>query len=104
MLFVCGKNRWRSPTAEHIFAGREGFEVFSAGLASEAETPLDEELVRWADRIFVMEKRQRTQVQQRFRHALDTTPIASLDIPDRYRFMDPALIALIEARMARFLL
>lgn len=60
---------------------------------------LDGELVRSADRIFVMEARHRTAIRQRFGGALDGKPIVNLAIPDRYRFMDERLIEL-ESRTA----
>jgi predicted protein tyrosine phosphatase len=40
LLFICGKNRLRSPTAEAIFSEDEGLEVESAGIDREAENPL----------------------------------------------------------------
>ncbi|GBO56738.1 hypothetical protein APA_5073 [Pseudanabaena sp. lw0831] len=39
LLFVCGKNRLRSPTAEKVFADYGGIEVDSAGIGQEADTP-----------------------------------------------------------------
>ena len=102
-LFVCSQNRLRSPTAEQIFAGRDGVEVSSAGTNNDAENPLTHELVAWADTIFVMERTHRNKLQQRFRAALGGTRIVCLDIPDDYDFMDPGLIRLLEARMARYL-
>jgi predicted protein tyrosine phosphatase len=102
-LFVCSQNRLRSPTAEQIFANRQGIEVSSAGTNNDAENPLTSELVAWADRIFVMERQHRARLQQRFRASLNGKPIVCLDIPDDYAFMDPRLIELLEQRMARHL-
>ncbi|WHO40433.1 low molecular weight protein tyrosine phosphatase family protein [Sphingobium sp. AP49] len=102
-LFVCSQNKLRSPTAEQIFAGHPGIETLSAGTNHDAETPLDDEMLRWADTIFVMERTHRSKIQQRFRSALGGTRIVCLDIPDDYEFMDADLIALLQARMARFL-
>ncbi len=102
-LFVCSQNKLRSPTAEQIFAGRSGIEVSSAGTNHDAENPLTGELIVWADMIIVMERTHRSKIRQKFRDGLDGKAIVCLDIPDRYRFMEPALIALIEARMARHL-
>ncbi|CAN5332913.1 low molecular weight protein tyrosine phosphatase family protein [soil metagenome] len=102
-LFVCSQNRLRSPTAEQIFADRSGMEVASAGTNNDAENPLTDELVEWADMIFVMERLHRGKVQRRFRRALNGKPIVCLDIPDNYAFMDADLIRLLEARMARHL-
>lgn len=52
VLFICSRNRLRSPTAEQVFSDREGFEVASAGLNPEAETPVSVELLEWANVIF----------------------------------------------------
>ena len=103
VLFVCSQNRLRSPTAEQIFAHRSDIEVASAGTNHDADTPLSVELVRWADMIVVMEKTHRSKVQRRFRHALGGTRVVCLDIPDDYDFMEPGLVRLLEARMARHL-
>jgi len=39
-LFICSRNRLRSPTAEAIFARWPGVESDSAGLGSDADVPL----------------------------------------------------------------
>lgn len=102
-LFLCSQNRLRSPTAEQIFADRDGIEVCSAGTNHDADNPLTGELVEWADTIFVMERAHRSKLQKRFRAQLNGKRVVVLGIPDDYCFMDPALIRLLEARMARFL-
>ena len=103
VLFVCSRNRLRSPTAEQVFAQRSDLEVASAGTNKDAETPLTSELVAWADIIFVMEKEHRTKLQQRFRPALKEKRVICLDVPDKYQFMDPALVRLLERKVAPFL-
>ncbi|MEO7689916.1 MAG: low molecular weight protein tyrosine phosphatase family protein [Sphingomonas sp.] len=103
VLFVCSQNRLRSPTAEQIFADRPDIEVSSAGTNHDAENPLTGELVRWADVIAVMEKTHRAKLRRRFREALNGKRVICLDIPDDYEFMEPALVELLEARMARHL-
>jgi len=40
VLFVCSGNLDRSPAAEELFKGREGFEVKSAGTLKSAPTTL----------------------------------------------------------------
>ena len=100
MLFVCARNQLRSPTAEVIFAAHEGLEVDSAGLNPDAEVPLSAEAVLWADVIFVMERRHRAKLQQRFRQWLNGKRLICLEIPDRYDFMDPELVELLTQRAA----
>jgi predicted protein tyrosine phosphatase len=100
VLFVCTANRLRSPTAEQVFASWEGIEVDSAGLSSAAVKPLTPELVMWAQLIFVMEEIHRQKLSRRFRAYLKDQRVICLDIPDRYNFMEPALIELLNAKVA----
>lgn len=102
-LFVCGRNRLRSPTAEAVFAGRDGIEVASAGVSGDADTPVDAELLAWADIVFVMEKAHRAKLNARFRAALRNTRVVCLDIPDKFAFMDPELVRLLEAKVGKLL-
>lgn len=103
ILFVCSRNKLRSPTAEQLFSQEPGLEVLSAGTERDADVPVSPELIEWADRIFVMEQTHRTKLQQRFKPYLDGKPIVCLGIPDDYAFMDPALIALLERKVRPFL-
>lgn len=92
MLFVCGRNRLRSPTAEQVFAEWPGIEVASAGLRHDAEVPVSAELLDWAGLVLVMEPAQRRALAARFGPRLRGKRIACLGIPDRYRYMEPALV------------
>ncbi len=103
MLFVCDANRLRSPTAEAVFSGYAGLEVKSAGAGLLANVPLSLELLEWADLIFVMEKRQRNIIHSRFKEIYQRKRIICLYIPDEFEFMDPELIALLEAKVTPYL-
>ncbi len=98
VLFLCSRNRLRSPTAERVFGARPDLEVASAGLASDADEPVTADLIEWAELIFVMEKRHRAKLNRQFRTRLRHAKIVCLDIPDDYGFMDPRLIELLHAR------
>lgn len=65
-LFVCGRNKLRSPTAARVFAAWPNVETDSAGLNPDAQTPLGPDLIAWADIILVMEPRQRTKLASNF--------------------------------------
>lgn len=95
VLFVCGMNQWRSPTAEQIFAEHPGMTCASAGLSHDAEIPLSAELLEWAQLIFVMEKEHKARLSARFKAHLGGKRVVCLGIPDKYLFMDPALIKLL---------
>lgn len=103
ILFLCSRNKLRSPTAEAIFADNQAIEVDSAGLNNDAEVPLSEEQVLWADLIIVMEKVHRHRLNLKFKSSLAGKRIAVLNIPDEYDYMDPALVALLKVRCAPYL-
>lgn len=100
LLFICSRNRLRSPTAEQLFADWPGVQTDSAGLAPDAETPLEAEQLHWADVIFVMERTHRSKLAQRFGPQLKGKKLVCLDIPDNYAFMQPELLTLLEKRVA----
>ncbi len=98
VLFLCSRNRLRSPTAEAVFRGWPGLEISSAGLSPDAEEVITPEGLDGVDLIVVMERQHRSNLKRRFGHCLRDARIICLDIPDRYGFMDPALVALLKAR------
>lgn len=97
-LFLCSRNRLRSPTAEQIFASWPDVETDSAGLAPDAVTPLSADQLEWADIVFVMEKHHRVKLARRFKTQLKNKRIVCLDIPDEYDFMDARLVNLLTAK------
>jgi predicted protein tyrosine phosphatase len=101
LLFVCGKNRLRSPTAEAIFAEYEGIDVDSAGIDRDAETPLGVATIQWADIVFVMEKNHLRKLRTKFKSdsCLHNKRVISLDIPDNYEYMQPELIDLLNRKV-----
>ena len=103
VLFICTQNRLRSPTAEQVFASWPDIETDSAGLGNDATTPLSSEQIAWANIIFVMEKAHRNKLSKKFKPYLNNKRIICLDIPDDYDFMDPGLIALLKAKVGKFL-
>jgi predicted protein tyrosine phosphatase len=92
VLFLCSRNRLRSPTAEQVFGAWPNLEVDSAGLADDAEVVLSTDQLDWAELIVVMESSQRRRLQARHRARLKGKKIVCLDIPDRYAFMQPKLV------------
>jgi predicted protein tyrosine phosphatase len=101
LLFVCGRNKRRSPTAEVVLAEVAGVETESAGVSADAENPLTDELVEWAEVIFVMEASQRTKMARSFGSRLRGKRVVCLNIPDKYAFMDAELVRLVWERVGR---
>ena len=103
VLFLCSRNRRRSPTAEHVFAGLAGVETASAGLADDADEVVTSDHIAWADIVFVMEPVHRRRLERTFPGALKGVRIVSLDIADKYAFMDPQLVELLRRRVTPLL-
>jgi protein-tyrosine phosphatase len=103
LLFVCSRNQWRSPTAEAIYKNNSGMNVKSAGTEPSARIKLTLKIVEWADIIFVMEKKHKQRIVQKFNSVLDQGNIVILDIPDDYQFMDAELIEEIKTKVDIYL-
>jgi predicted protein tyrosine phosphatase len=101
LLFICSRNRRRSPTAEALFSSREGHSVLSAGTSPDANTPVSADLIEWADIVFVMEAVHRRRLNRRFSELLQTKRIIVLGIPDEYDYMDPKLIETVRAKVSQ---
>ena len=102
VLFICSQNRLRSPTAEKIFSNRAGFEVASAGTHPNTNRIVSAELLEWADVVCVMEEEHRNALVEKFEAYLRAKRVVCLNIPDRYPYMDPELIRLLEEKAGPF--
>jgi predicted protein tyrosine phosphatase len=101
ILFICGKGRRRSPTAEQIFASLPGCETDSAGLSADTDALVSSEQLEWATHIAVMERRQIARLRRAFPVLAAGRKLVCLDIPDDFAFMQPELITLLQQRAAR---
>lgn len=96
ILFICSRNHWRSLTAETIFRKRNDISVKSAGTVRKARVRVNSGLLKWADVVFVMEKKHRAYLLSHFPGETKYLEIEVLDIPDEYQYMDEDLIAELE--------
>jgi predicted protein tyrosine phosphatase len=101
VLFICGKGRQRSPTAEQIFSSILDWETDSAGLGADADIVVSSEQIEWSTDIAVMEKRQLARLRRMFPKFVSGKRIVSLDVPDDFSFMQDELVALLRARVGR---
>lgn len=99
LLFLCSRNQWRSPTAEKVYQDDPRVEVRSAGLSASARCRVSEKLLRWADRVLVMEHEHKQRLWVQFPEVVRELRIEVLDIPDDYEFMNPELVTLIRERV-----
>lgn len=97
-LFICSRNRLRSPTGETV-ARERGVEALSAGTASDAESPVEGWMIEWATRVFVMEARHKKALLRAFPNELKDARLQVLGIPDDYELMEPALVEIFKARL-----
>lgn len=95
VLFVCGRNQRRSPTAEQIFRTDPRMSVRSAGVSDSSKRRIKENDLFWADLVLVMEPKYASRIRFQF-PGESVPPIRSLDIPDDYEFMDAELIELLK--------
>ena len=56
-------------------------------------------MILWADIIFVMEKKHKERIIQKFGHEIENKPLIILSIPDEYKFMDAELIEEIQTKV-----
>lgn len=103
ILFVCSRNEWRSPTAETIYKNHEFINAKSAGTSPSARIKINQKHIDWTEIIFVMEKKHRQLIVQKFGDSIDEQKIIVLDIPDDYQYMDEELIEELRAKVAPYL-
>lgn len=60
-------------------------------------------MIEWADVIFVMEKKHKQRITDRFPQEVYEKEIIILDIPDDYQYMDKELIEEIDSKVAPYL-
>ena len=103
LLFICSKNQWRSPTAETLFKNHPVYTARSAGTSDKARIKVNEKLFLWADELFVMERKHKQLLQQKFPHTIVEKAIVVLEIEDDYQFNDPELIEILRDKLANYL-
>ncbi len=72
-------------------------------LHPDATTTVSIEQVAWAEIIFVMERAHKVKLSKKFGMCLKGKRLVCLDISDKYTFMQPELIVLLERKAERFL-
>jgi len=104
ILCVCSAIKQRSKTGEDYFASKyNNHEFLSAGTnlkicRKEGTTELTEDLLQWADKVYVIEKRHLKQIQK-YTGSKYYSKIKVLDIPDIFKYYDPELVRILEERI-----
>ncbi len=97
ILFVCSRNRWRSPTAEKVYERHPQLNVRSRGTSSNAQRTVRQADISWAHIIMVMEQKHKQRLLADYPQLAKFENLHVLDIPDDYQYLDPDLIELLEA-------
>jgi predicted protein tyrosine phosphatase len=97
VLFICSKNKWRSPTAEKVFSREPMIGVRSRGVSRSARRTVASHDIEWAHIVLVMESKHKQRLVADYPGEMRFKQTHVLDIPDDYQYMDPALIELLNA-------
>jgi protein-tyrosine phosphatase len=103
VLFVCGKNRRRSPTAEKIFKNDSRINPRSAGTSEDSKRRLQAADFAWADLVVCMERKYLARIKNLFPRVENMPPIECLNISDSYTFMNPKLVGMLREGMDELL-
>jgi len=103
VLFVCRQNKVRSLTAEHLYRVRPDLEVRSAGTATFAKNQLTNELLTWADLIFVFDEAQTEAIETRFKDEALQKKVICLDLPDIFDYKSQSLVIKLTAKLEPYL-
>ncbi len=96
VLFVCGRNKRRSPTAERVFRSDRRMIVRAVGLGETSPRRVKEADVAWADLVLPMERKNAIRLKVMF-PGIDPFPeVEILDIHDDYTFMDKKLVEMLK--------
>jgi predicted protein tyrosine phosphatase len=104
ILFLCTANLNRSKTSEILFRRRyPAHEFKSAGLSKKycmqhKTTLCTESLLKWADKIYVMEQMHLERIKQ---HTGETylSKIINLNIEDKFKFDESKLVAILLSKV-----
>jgi predicted protein tyrosine phosphatase len=75
----------------------DGIKARSAGTEPGSRIRVTASHLGWAEVIFVMEKKHLRRLREKFADELANKPVICLHIPDDYQFMQPELVALLQA-------
>lgn len=93
LLFLCSRNRRRSPAAEALFKHHPLYSARSAGTENGARIKVTACHLGWADVVFCMERKHADRLRDRFPEEIAGKRIVILRVPDDYPGADdPALI------------
>ena len=103
VLFVCTQNKVRSLTAEHLYRVRTDLDVRSCGTAAFAKNQLTEEVMKWADMVFIFDELQAEAIEKKFGKDAFGKEIISLGLADVYQYKSESLVLKLTAKIEPYL-
>jgi predicted protein tyrosine phosphatase len=103
VLFICTQNKVRSLTAEHLYRVRADLEVRSCGTAAFAKNQLTEEVMKWADMVFIFDELQADAIEKKFGKDVFGKEIISLGLADVYQYKSESLVLKLTAKIEPYL-
>lgn len=98
ILVVCGRNKIRSKTAEHIFRNDNRFNIRSVGLNAASDRKIKIKDIKWANYILVMEDKYKARIVDNYQEIIKPK-IFVLDISDDYKYMDAELCEVLRIKI-----
>ena len=86
-----------------LFKGHSLHNARSAGTSEKATQKVNEKLLLWADAVFVMERRHKELLKQRFPSIIAQKYVVLLDIIDKYQFGDEELVKILKEKLDEYL-
>jgi predicted protein tyrosine phosphatase len=99
ILFVCSRNKWRSPTAEKIYQKNDKISVKSAGISTKGNRQINEKDILWANLIVFMENWHKSKLTAQYRGTVQIPKTEVLNIPDEYKYMDDELVEIMKPQI-----
>jgi predicted protein tyrosine phosphatase len=98
ILVVCGRNKIRSKTAEHIFKNDERINIRSVGLSTTSNRKIKIKDIEWANLILVMENKHKSRIVNTYKN-VEIPKIIVLEIGDEYKYLDKELCKILKSKI-----
>lgn len=114
ILFICAGNFCRSPTAEDLLKQAGGYDVKSAGIFEGSAVEVTQEMLDWADIVFVMEHYMKQALTDHVQFhweifgrsfsgfKTEAEKVKVLNIPDKFGYGSPWLVSVLKEKLLEY--
>lgn len=103
LLFVCREHWNRSVAAEKLVKKAKKHPARSCGLNPLCDIPISSKLIRWADKIFVMDTSMKDYMKKKFPKEKLEKKLEVLDVPDIFLRNDPHLAEILREKLKKYI-